>query len=300
MTDLCVSFSGGETSAYMAQLVKTKMRGEFDEIHFIFANTGQEDDRTLDFVEKVDKYFSLGVHWVEAVTHYGERKACTHKVVEYASASRSGEPFEGVIRKYGIPGPKRLHCTRELKANPIASFIRDELGLVAGQFKQAIGIRVDEIDRMSVKADEHGFIYPLVSPYPKTKPQINSWWREQPFRLEIAEHEGNCVACWKKSLRKHITLMRERPEVFDWTEDMEQRYGTIGPEFRLGVATDFRRYFFREKRTVNDLRKLAEKPPKNFTPAPDGSLVFDNQLDLFSGCEESCEITPEDFEGDDV
>ena len=300
MTDLCVSFSGGETSAYMAQLAKTKMRDEFDEIHFIFANTGQEDDRTLDFVDRVDKHFSLGVHWVEAVTHLRERKSCTHRIVDYATASRSGEPFRGVIEKYGIPGPGVPFCTRELKGNPIRDFIRNGLGLKRGGYKEAIGIRADEFDRMSPKAAEFGFIYPLVSPYPTTKPQINSWWRDQPFRLGLKEYEGNCVWCWKKSLRKHMWLMKTQPSAFDFPEQMEKTHAQTGITTPADGAAPDRRYFFRNHMTVNDLRSMAEHMPDGILEPTDGNQVFDYQLDLFSGCEESCEITPEDFEGENV
>jgi hypothetical protein len=43
--------------------------------------------------------WNAGVVWVEAVTHPG-RVACTAKVVDFATASRGGEPFEAVIAKY--------------------------------------------------------------------------------------------------------------------------------------------------------------------------------------------------------
>lgn len=77
---LLVSFSGGETSAYMAQWLWNHKQDEFDMV-FVFANTGQENEETLLFVEKCSKHFGFPVHWVEAVVHHGKRKGTTHKAV---------------------------------------------------------------------------------------------------------------------------------------------------------------------------------------------------------------------------
>ena len=63
---LCVSFSGGETSGYMAQYLKKHKQDEYDMV-FVFANTGSENEETLKFVDQCDKAFNLNVVWVEAV-----------------------------------------------------------------------------------------------------------------------------------------------------------------------------------------------------------------------------------------
>lgn len=51
---LLISFSGGETSALMAKLILDRMAGEYDEIRTVFANTGQENEETLRFVDRCD------------------------------------------------------------------------------------------------------------------------------------------------------------------------------------------------------------------------------------------------------
>ena len=48
---LLVSFSGGETSAYMAQWLWNNKQDEFDML-FVFANTGLENEETLQFVKE--------------------------------------------------------------------------------------------------------------------------------------------------------------------------------------------------------------------------------------------------------
>lgn len=50
---LKVSFSGGATSGMMAKICKDELSDKY-EIVFVFANTGEEDERTLRFVDRCD------------------------------------------------------------------------------------------------------------------------------------------------------------------------------------------------------------------------------------------------------
>lgn len=45
------------------------------------------------------------------------------------------------------------------------------------------------------------------------KEDVLSWWRQQPFDLQIPEHLGNCVFCIKKGLNKVALAMRDEPEM---------------------------------------------------------------------------------------
>lgn len=291
---LFISFSGGETSAYMAQWLLTNKADHYDEIVCLFANTGQENEQTLEFVERCDKKFGLGVIWVEAVVHHGYRKGTTHKVVNFETANRDGYPFEEMIKKYGIPNQPHPHCTRELKLRPMRSYIR-ELGWKSSEYVTAIGIRADEIDRVNPKYKESNLIYPLVSDQPMTKPEINEWWDKQDFRLQLKGYEGNCKWCWKKSLRKHLTLLNEHPDWYDFPERMEKLYGHCGTN-----AQETARVFFRKNQSTQDLRILAKT--MDFEPATDDSRQYSKQheLDLSYGCTESCEVdftdTDENYE----
>ena len=65
-TKLLVSFSGGETSAYMSKwLIENK--SDHYEMVFVFANTGEEAEETLQFVDQCDKTWDLNMVWVEAL-----------------------------------------------------------------------------------------------------------------------------------------------------------------------------------------------------------------------------------------
>ena len=94
---LVVSFSGGRTSAYMTKRLLEEKSKEFKDVIVIFANTGQEHEKTLEFINNCDKKFNFNTVWIEAVTHKNKRIASTAKVVDFESASRDGAPFEGVI-----------------------------------------------------------------------------------------------------------------------------------------------------------------------------------------------------------
>lgn len=297
---LFISFSGGETSAFMAwAILNSAWRGQYDEIRVAFANTGQENEQTLAFVDQCDKAFGLGVVWVEAVVHHGERRSPTARIVDFASASRDGQPFEESIRKYGIPNSKFKECTRNLKLNPLTNYLAS-IGWAPGSYDTAIGIRSDEIDRMSAHAEARRIVYPLINWLPTTKPQINTWWSRQPFRLQLKGYQGNCRWCWKKSFRKHLTLIAEDPSMYDFPRRMEAEYGLVGPEFRKPdeqrhkpLPADYRRVFFRGNLSTEDLFRMHDEQRETFKPANDDAQVFadfDPHLDTGGGCEESCEV----------
>ena len=286
---LLISFSGGETSAYMTWWILQNWRGRYDKILVVFANTGKENEQTLEFIHKCDYHFGFGTVWIEAVQYHNERRSAGFKTVDFRTASRDGAPFEDAIRKYGIPNQKFKDCTRNLKQTPIEAYAR-LIGWKNKSYDLAIGIRADEADRMSAAAKQRRIVYPLLKEHPMTKPKINSWWAAQPFRLELKGYQGNCKWCWKKSLRKHLTIISENPEYYDFPRRMEAQYGLIGPEFAKGNVDGYRRTFFRGNMSVDDLFAEYARKKDTFVPAHDEAAVFDPEFDVGAGCEESCEV----------
>lgn len=277
---VCISFSGGRTSAFMAFWAKKNIDAD---LCFVFANTGCEHEKTLEFVHRCDKEWDLNVVWLEAVVHHGVRKASTHKVVNYETASRKGEPFEEVIKKYTIPNQKFLHCTRELKLNPIKSYLKEKGWW--GAHEMAVGIRIDEIDRMQADAKKKRIMYPLISQVPMTKEQISEWWSRQNFDLGIPPILGNCVWCYKKSDRKLMTLAQDDPSIFDFPDRMEREYGD-----RLIEKTGKRATFFRLNKSAQDIIAASKEPFERWSEkAPKQNALF-SELDLAGGCSESCEV----------
>lgn len=278
-TKLVVAFSGGETSALMTyRLLKEYKSMGYEEIVILFANTGQENDETLDFVNNCQTKLGYPVIWLEADVIHEKRKGTKHKIITYETASRNGEPFEQVCKKYGIPCHTSSHCTRELKLSPITSYLRS-IGWKKGTYATAVGIRLDEMHRVSIKALDSGTVYPLVD-WKITKKEVRAFWEIQPFRLNLHEHEGNCKWCWKKSLRKLMTIAQDTPEYFDFPRRMEQNYGKPHKEF-----------FFRNYRSADDIIALSKEPFDRFTDDYRVSIEnYDPILDAAGSCSESCDI----------
>jgi hypothetical protein len=244
------------------------------EVIVCFANTGQEDERTLQFINKCDQAFGFNTVWIEADISPQKGDGGKVRVVSFQTASRDGTPFEKGIAKHGVPNRNFPWCSKDLKARPIHRYLR-MVGWGSGTYQTAIGIRCDEIDRMAVDAHKSKKIYPLVK-WGVDKKHILHWWKQQEFDLELPEHYGNCLWCWKKSLKKHLTLAVERPGCFTFPATMEVLYHDAGPGER-----DRPRRFFRGNRSALDLLEMSRQPFQQFV-----DLNFDDS----NGCSESCEV----------
>lgn len=279
---LFISFSGGRTSAFMTKVLLDQHKDD-REIVVLFANTGLEHDKTLEFVRRCDEELGFPTVWVEAVVDPAKGSGTSFKVVDFQTADRKGKPFEAVIAKYGVPNKGYPHCTRETKLVPMTKYLRS-IGWGPGSYSTAVGIRTDEKDRKSRSAMSHGVFYPL-SQMGITKDYVRAWWGRQSFDLEIPEHYGNCLTCWKKSLRKLLTVATEMPDALDWNERMEADYGMAG----AGVDHKPRK-FFRDHRSTQDIRHLATQPFEPFTEVPREAGLFDEFLDVGGACGDGCEI----------
>lgn len=309
---LLVSFSGGETSAFMAQWLWKHKQDEFEMI-FVFANTGQENEETLFFIKKCSQSFGFPIVWLEAKINKKNRVGTSFNIVDFESASRDGKPFEDVIAKHGIPNTQTPHCTRDLKQYPIEKYAKS-IGWT--DYYTAIGIRIDEADRMNEKAKDKRLVYPLISMIPMTKPKINFWWSQQDFRLNLKGYEGNCKWCWKKSLAKLYTIAKENPEAFYFPAKMEAKYEQYVPVTRLkklkerGEKPTLPTRFFRGNKSVKDIlteskhwNKKVHDDSKDYnyqsnlfdsieSMTMDELLEFqENEIDLIGG--ESCEVYAE-------
>jgi hypothetical protein len=278
---LVISFSGGRTSGYMTKKIIDTKRDEYD-IKVIFANTGFENGATLQFVHDCDTHFGFNTVWLEGVTNEEMGVGMSHKIVTFETASRNGEPFEQMIQKYGIPNMQAPFCTDRLKRRSIESYLKS-IGWALRDYDLAIGIRTDEQRR--VKDDKtRNVVYPLVHWFPADKQDVLDWWEDQPFDLQLQEHQGNCKTCWKKSFNKLVKLHTEDPSQFDFFERMEEKYGRVGAEFaKYDDAPD--RVFFRQRMSIKNFRQMAIKQADELSRMP-------TQLDLYAdgGCSESCEL----------
>jgi hypothetical protein len=271
----------------MLYLCLEKYRDTHD-ILITFANTGCEHEETLRFVDAVDRNFADGkVIWIEAVIG-PEGVGPRAKVVDYQTAARNGEPFESAIQKHGVFNPATPNCTGRLKVEPMAAYLRS-VGWATKTHDTAIGIRADEMDRRSKNAARDRLVYPLIDAG-VTKLDVKRFMSQFDWDLKLpGEHYGNCVWCWKKSLRKLATIAKHTPEAFDFPAKMEREYGHIfkgdGPQLKPRV-------FFRKHMTAEQIVEIGQSGC--FKEYQDEEYIqpglFDDQWDVGGGCGDSCEI----------
>jgi len=264
-----VSFSGGETSAYLLWWILSIYR-ETHEIVIGFANVGEEDEKTIRFVEDCSNHFDCKIIWLEY-----ERLG--FKIVDFYTAYRSHDineiankwqnhPFRKYISDFGIPNKQNMTCSREMKEYVMNRYL-SSIGWKPATHTKAIGIRADEIDRIGK------YWYPLVS-LGVTKPMINFFWSKMPFRLGLKSYEGNCKTCWKKSFRNLVTIARYNPHWFDFMRQMEIEYeGFVRATYRTEIKPPVR--FFRSSKTVADIFEMAKD--KKIKDATDNSIDINYQ-----------------------
>jgi len=284
MEKLFISFSGGRSSFVMTDLLLSEQKPD-REIAVAFCNTGLEHEATLDFVNDCDRHWGGVVVWLESVFH-GVGKGVTHKIVDFNTASRRGEPFEAFIAKHGIPNATTPQCTARLKLDCIFSYRRANNWLAC---PTAIGIRADEIDRQSKHMERDNLIYPLID-RGFTKEMVNAYAAKFPFDLKIPNDAyGNCVTCWKKSDRKLFTIAIESPHYFDFFRRMDSEYGNFKTDCAAASPQGNRR-FFRGHRTTQDILDQAHQT--QFEPYSDEMqrTIWNELIDVGAACDQGCEV----------
>jgi len=278
---LVISFSGGETSSVMAELLLKKFSGK-REIISVFANTGKEREETLEFANNVDKYLNLDLKWIEPNVIHTKGVGTSFSLTSFEQANRNGYHFEEMIKKYGIPNQAFMHCTRELKTNPINKYLKS-IGLK--DYVVAIGYRADEMHRVKWdKAIKEKQYYPLVETWRMNKEMVQQFCRKRPFALGLKSHQGNCDFCWKKSKRKLLTLIKENEQGINWWHEMEVKYGHLVVEGRDAEIQNPPYVFYRGNLSANDLIDESKYPFERYDDFKERQmLMFDADLDYEGG-----------------
>ena len=175
----CISFSGGRTSAYMLwRVLEAHQMSLPDEAIVCFANTGKEDEATLEFVRDCSERWSVPITWLEYQA--SEKVADRWRLVDFDTASRNGEPFEALIRKRNyLPNPVARFCTGELKVLTIERYFKS---IGKPEFETMVGLRADE-PRRAAKMRESKLI-PLFDAG-VTQQTVQDFWGGTPLILVL-------------------------------------------------------------------------------------------------------------------
>ncbi|MDR0578701.1 MAG: Nin-like protein [Candidatus Accumulibacter sp.] len=221
-----ISFSGGRSSAYMLWRILDANNGLPENTRVCFANTGKEAEATLRFVRECGVRWQVPITWIE---YRDDPVGFT--VVDFASASRQGEPFEALIRKCRyLPNPVARLCTGRLKIRVMYKFLRQG-GWT--EWDQHIGIRADEPRRVAkIRArgnssdSAHETMCLPLADAGVTVREVGAFWKTQPFDLELLTVngrtlEGNCDLCFLKPRAQRLALIQARPQAAQWWMRME-------------------------------------------------------------------------------
>lgn len=265
-----IAFSGGRTSAYMLWRIIEVNGGELpDRCKVIFTNTGREMPETLDFVRDVGEHWGVDIIWLE-----WSPNAPGFTMVDHATASRNGEPFEALIRKKKrLPNQRERWCTQYLKVITASAY----LSLEWDCWTQARGMRADETHRIAVKPEPIAAINLFdgerigksVAKIPNwtnwhpladagiTRRDVIDFWRAQNFDLQLFTTAkgscplGNCDNCFLKGEKHKAMMARDYPKRHAWWEGAETLAGELSgnPD---GAQ-------FSKRHSMREIREMVEK-----------------------------------------
>jgi 3'-phosphoadenosine 5'-phosphosulfate sulfotransferase (PAPS reductase)/FAD synthetase len=278
--------SAGLTSVMMA----IKMKEWYPDCNVVnvFINTGKEDIRSLEFMNECDKYYNLNLVWLEAIIQLKKGIGSNYKVTSFDKLDTKGIIFEEGIKKYGIPSRVNKWCNRELKLVPLEKYANNIFGL--NNWSLAIGLRIDEIDRISNNYKTNNIFYP---PFENkiNQRERNKFWKDEPIKLKIKGYEGNCEFCFEKSKRKRMTIAVQNPDKLIWWNEMEQKYSLKsidGKEQYNKMVENGGAYFGRMNEPIQKIIEDAKKPFKKST----NEYIYENDLfDFESDCGSSCSFS---------
>lgn len=231
-----ISFSGGRTSGYMLRMILDAHGGTLpDDVHVTFANTGKEREETLRFVHECATRWNVRVHWLEWRARTGDVED-RFEEVGLNSASRNGEPFEGLIEaKSYLPNSVMRFCTDELKIKVMKHFM---VSRGYDRWTNVIGLRADEMHRVAKSRSRSDSgkerwvnALPLADAGVSVR-DVTAFWMKQDFNLQLLPFEGNCDACFLKARPKLFEVERTAPGTLQWWADMETKAdATFRPEY---------------------------------------------------------------------
>jgi 3'-phosphoadenosine 5'-phosphosulfate sulfotransferase (PAPS reductase)/FAD synthetase len=254
-----ISFSGGATSGFMLHQVWLAHGKKIpSHVKVAFANTGLEHPKTLDFVERCSLEWDIEVNWLEYNCSNG------FTVVNYSNASRNGEPFSQLIEKRQyLPNVVARFCTVELKIKTIERWAASLDGFAPDGHMELLGLRYDEPRRVSniKKHNRKNEAYCPMYDAKHTIEHVDSFWGQQPFKLEIPRLLGNCVGCFLKGASKINSIACDFPELIEWWAKTEEeglgngktpRFRSDRPSYRgmINMARDQNMFVFPDDECV--------------------------------------------------
>lgn len=254
MKNLMVTVSGSRSSAMMARHIQTSEKyKDFNKV-YLFCNTGMERPETINFLKNIVKYWNIDLKLIEGVYSNDLGVGVSFKEVNFETLDMNAKRFSEMIEHKnkgvfsGMPNQDAPFCSENLKTTPAKKYCDTIFGV--NNYKKAIGYRKEDMPKRityaEVKQDIQR-IFPLLTDFdvPISNLDLNKWWSEQPFKLELHGIYGNCELCWKKSDNNLIENILYGTRFIDWYKNEEAKYNSVS---------------FRNHKSINDLIKLSKLP----------------------------------------
>ena len=307
--------SGGRTSGLM-HILSLAVNSDAD-YTALFANTGKEHDKTLVFLDNIQKHTGRPLVWLEfqKPETFGARpRESGFKVVDFESANRAGVPFveflemlEEYRRVQKDEGPVAPHasmriCTAYMKVKVQHKYA---LSFEPSGYDKFVGLRADEPDRvrslMNANTKKVESFCPLYDAG-ITKQDVLDFWKTQPFDLDIPEHLGNCNKCFLKDHADISQSYYEEPWDGQWWLDLQDRFGdfkrgdvsmrqlfseapvrleVVRPAVMSGVIPECPQGFdpYRFKLIVRNEQRILKEGKKAFSCSCEAAQGFDDDSD---------------------
>ena len=188
------NFSGGKSSALMTILGKPSCNDIV-----LFCDTGREHPETYNFIDKFQEHENIEV--VKIKHDLGFAK--------YTSS---------------LPNRTSRMCTSDLKIITSKRWLKSK-GIL--RFNNFIGFRHDEQKRILERKQYFKKVTDIfiLNDLKITKQDVNNFWKNKNYTLEIPSILGNCDLCFLKGKNQIINIMSHFPEMADkWIQD-EKRTG---------------------------------------------------------------------------
>jgi 3'-phosphoadenosine 5'-phosphosulfate sulfotransferase (PAPS reductase)/FAD synthetase len=263
--NLMVTISGGRSSAMMARHIQTNEKyADFKKV-FVFCNTGMERPETIDFLKNIEKFWQIEITKIEGVYSNDLGTGVKYKIVDWDNLNMTADPFSKMIEHKnkgifsGMPNKDAPYCSENLKTMPAKKLCDDIFGV--NNYKIAIGFRKEDMPKRisfaEIKEDKKR-IFPLLTDFitPVSQLDLNKFFNEQPFKLELHGKYGNCELCWKKSDENLIENILFGTRFIDWFKNEEKKINSVS---------------FRGHKSIDDLVNMSKLPRT-------GKLNFDDDF----------------------
>jgi 3'-phosphoadenosine 5'-phosphosulfate sulfotransferase (PAPS reductase)/FAD synthetase len=194
-----------------------------EEAKVVFCNTGKEEEATLRFIQDCSDQWNVPISWLEYCVVDGEHSV---KTVNFDTASRNGEPFDALIKRWEptLPNGRARYCSDYMKTRTTHRYLK---AVGWDEWDCFIGIRADEprrVGKFRANPNPKGKYETVFLPLAQvgvTSKEVGNFWKAQGFDLGLPNingktMHGNCDLCYLKPKSQILSLIKEKPERAIW------------------------------------------------------------------------------------